>query len=323
MNQTLNTAEVEVGIVGLGLMGSSIVASMLASGHKVIALAPVENELKEGLYRIRQQLLHCQKFRLLSKPVEKYIEELIITEDYGELAACQLVVECIVEDISIKNKVFNKIAARVGANTILASNTSAIPISILQQNIPNPERFVGIHWAEPAYGTRFLEIVCGEKTSAATADKVLLLAENWGKEPTVLRKDIRGFITNRLMYAVYREALSLAEQKHASFEDIDKSFRYDAGSWMTLMGIFRRMDFMGLEDIPAIYEKIYPTLNNSESIPPLMQKLVDAKARGVKNGKGFYRYTEEEAERWESTFASFNEEIYQLAARFPSAPEKE
>jgi 3-hydroxybutyryl-CoA dehydrogenase len=166
--------------------------------------------------------------------------------------------------------------------------------------------------------TRFLEITCGDKTAPGKAEWVFSLAHHWDKEPTILRKDIRGFVTNRLMYAVYREALSLIKNREATIEDTDKAFRYDAGSWMTLMGIFRRMDFVGLKDNAEIIKNIFPKLNNDNEIPDIMQRMIDEKARGTKTSTGFYNYTEEEAKKWEENFALFNRDIYELAAKYPS-----
>lgn len=310
--------DTHIGIVGLGLMGSSIVASLLAAGHTVKAIAPLAGEQELAAARIKEQLLLCEKGALLTKPLPFYLSSLTISEDYNTLHDCSLVVECIIEDIEIKETVFKKILAAVGKDTVLASNTSAIPISILQTFISYPERFIGIHWAEPAFATRFLEIICGEKTAPGTAEWVFELAHQWGKEPTLLRKDIRGFITNRLMYSVYREALTLVENGQATIEDADKAFRYDAGSWMTLMGIFRRMDFMGLQNFQVVFNALFPGLSNTGEVPAVVRKLMDQDARGTQNCIGFYRYTEEECRKWDNAFEAFNQDIYQLAALYPS-----
>ena len=299
-------------------MGSSIVASLLAAGHTVKAIAPLAGEQDLAAERIKEQLLLCEKGALLTEPVASYLNSLTISDDYNSLNGCSLVVECIIEDIAIKEAVFKKIIAAVSKDTILASNTSAIPISMLQAFISYPERFIGIHWAEPAFATRFLEIICGEKTAPQTADWVFELAYQWGKEPTLLRKDIRGFITNRLMYSVYREALTLVENGHATIEDADKAFRYDAGSWMTLMGIFRRMDFMGLQDFQVIFNSLFPGLSNTGEVPAVVRELMDQDARGTQNCKGFYSYTEEECRNWDKAFEAFNQDIYRLAALYPS-----
>lgn len=311
-----------IGIVGLGLMGSSIVTSLLVLGYPVKAVAPIHGEKEVGYKRIKEHLLLCEKFEILEKDVDYYLSLLTVSSEYEILNGCLLVVECIVENLAIKETVFKKIAAVTNDTTILASNTSAIPISILQQTVPNPERFIGIHWAEPAFATRFLEIICGNLTDNKTTELVYKLALDWNKEPTVVKKDIRGFITNRLMYAVYREIIYLVEKGDATFEDADKAFRYDAGSWMTLMGIFRRMDFTGLKDAHTALNNIFPKLSNSDTIPPQMQRIVDAHARGVQNGKGFYNYTKKEAEAWMEAFAAFNKDIFHLAALYPEHPLK-
>lgn len=317
MKNSISKNEIPIGVVGLGLMGTSVVTALLISGHKVKAIAPLPGDLDVALQRIHGQLEHCSKARLLDQPLEWYLEQLTLTEDYANLSGCPAVLECVIEEISAKENVYKKITDQVSSDTIIASNTSAIPISQLQKNILFPERFLGIHWAEPAYMTRFLEITCGSQTSAKYAAWIFELAHRWGKEPTLLRKDIRGFVTNRLMYAIYREMFSLVEKGGATIEDVDKAFRYDAGSWITLMGIFRRMDFMGLKDYQQIFKNVFPTLCNDDEVPELMQQMVRQKARGTMNANGLYPYSEEEALEWDRAFAVFNEDIFGLAALYP------
>ncbi|HEX7755199.1 MAG TPA: 3-hydroxyacyl-CoA dehydrogenase family protein [Niabella sp.] len=305
-----------VGVVGLGLMGSSIVVALLASGYKVIAVAPVAGEAERASVHIREMLLHADKAGLLKDTVAAGFEAMTLCEDYAALSNCAIVLECVVENKEIKSTVYKKIAAAVARDVIIASNTSAIPISELQELVPGPERFVGIHWAEPAYMTRFLEVTCGSKTDVLLAEQAVALGVSCNKEPTLLKKDIRGFITNRLMYAVYREALTLVEQGHTSISDADKAFRYDAGAWMTLMGIFRRMDFMGTDEQMEIYSRLFNQLSNRSDVPLVMQRLAEKGARGVHDLDGLYTYTAEEARIWQAAFVNFNEAIYQLAIRY-------
>jgi len=316
-NSIINTNEIPIGVVGLGLMGSSVVTALLLAGHRVKAIAPMPPDMVSGPKRIREQLAHCERGGLLNEPAAWYLKHLEISDDYSALSSCQVVLECIIEEISIKESVYKKITDHVTVHTVIASNTSAIPISQLQKNISYPERFLGIHWAEPAYMTRFLEITCGSQTSARYANWIFELAHHWGKEPTLLRKDIRGFVTNRLMYAIYREMFSIVQKGEATIEDVDKAFRYDAGSWMTFMGVFRRMDFLGLKDFHRIFENVFPTLCNDEGVPELMQEMVRKKARGTLEARGLYTYTPEEARKWDEAFASFNEDIFKLAALYP------
>lgn len=320
MTEQFNTRNITIGVVGLGLMGSSIVVSLLLAGHQVIAIAPIPGEKEISPSRINDQLTLCAKDGLLTKSHNSYLSSLTISDDYKRLNDCSLVLECVIEKVEIKESVYKNIITCIRPDAIIGSNTSAVPISVLQQYVTYPERFIGIHWAEPAFATRFMEIICGSQTSIQTAEWVFKLAHHWGKEPTILKKDIRGFITNRLMYAVYREALHLVENGEATIEDADKAFRYDTGSWMTLMGIFRRMDFLGLKDYSVIFKNIFPRLSNDKEVPSLMQNLVDISASGTRSGKGLYDYTMEDAKNWEEAFVSFNRDIYQLASLYPSKP---
>lgn len=321
MGAEIDVQDSTIGVVGIGLMGSSIIASLLVAGHPVTAIAPLPHEEESGYKRILEQLLLCKRFGLIPSSPETYLNRLTVTTEYGKLSGCGLVLECVVEDIDIKEQVYKKITDATGMNSILATNTSAIPISVLQKKIRYPQRFIGIHWAEPAFATRFLEIVCGDQTSEATIDAVTAMAMSWGKESTLLRKDIRGFITNRLMYAVYREILYLVEKGDTNFMDADKSFRYDAGSWITLMGIFRRMDYVGLQEYFASFQRVFPLLSNSDEVSPRMQEVLDINSRGIFNGKGFYKYTQEEADQWAEAFSSFNMDIFYLAADYPEFTE--
>ncbi|GAB2781622.1 3-hydroxyacyl-CoA dehydrogenase family protein [Rhabdobacter roseus] len=315
-----NPHEISVGVVGLGLMGSSIVVALLLAGHRVVAIAPLPEDKNLGPKRINEYLAQCAQSGMLAAAPAKYLAQLTVTDDYAQLADCRLVLECVIEKLDVKKSVFSKIATYLATDAIIGSNTSAIPISTLQQYVPQPERFLGIHWAEPAYLTRFLEITCGQQTTPANAEWVLELAHHWGKEPTLLRKDVRGFITNRLMYAVYREIFHLIENQKATLEDVDKAFRYDAGSWMTLMGIFRRMDYLGLADYAEMLKTAFPQLSTTDQVPALMQRMVDTHARGVQNARGLYPYTEEEARQWEEAFALFNQDIYHLSSKYPVRP---
>lgn len=319
--ENIDTGDITVGVVGLGLMGCSFIASLLIAGHDVKAIAPIAEDMDSAQERIVNHLRLCAKAGLLGKPIESYLFQLVISEDYSQLDTCRLVLECVIEIPEIKKSVYGKIESVVSKNSVIASNTSAIPISELQKYLFHPERFIGIHWAEPSYFSRFLEITCGNNSDIQYAEWVYELAHYWGKEPTLLRKDLRGFITNRLMYAAYREGLSLVEKGEATLEDVDKAFRYDAGSWMTLMGIFRRMDFMGLKDQLEIFKTIFPKLCNDENVAPLMQEMVNINARGTKNLLGLYSYSEAEARKWEEAFVLFNADIYQLAALYPSLRE--
>ena len=187
----------------------------------------------------------------------------------------------------------------------------------LQQHTTHPKRFFGLHWAEPSHISRFLEIICGEQSDVELGDALYELSHKWGKEPTLVRKDIRGFITNRLMYAMYREAFHLVENGYATIEDVDRACRNNAGSWMTMVGVFRWMDLTGVHAYHTVLKDLFPSLTNSTEVPKLIDDIVEAGGKGVSNAHGFYNYTPEEAKAWEETFLEFSYEIRKLAAKYP------
>ncbi|MGC1243531.1 MAG: 3-hydroxyacyl-CoA dehydrogenase family protein [Chryseosolibacter sp.] len=317
-NKTINPKTIPIGVVGLGLMGCSIATCFLIAGHPVVAIAPIENDLSHAGKRIKDHLTKSKEEGLTPSAPETLLRNLTITMDYAALTDCALVVECTLEDQAIKKSVYEKIEAVIQSDAILTSNTSAIPISILQKLTKHPERFLGLHWAEPSHTTRFLEIICGELSDVAHGEYLYELSHHWGKEPTLVRKDIRGFITNRLMYAMYREAFYLVENGYATVEDVDRACRNNAGYWMTLVGVFRWMDLTGVPAYHTVMKDLFPTLNNQTTVPKLIDDIVKAGGKGVANAHGFHSYTPEEAKLWEETFKEFSYEIRKLALKYPA-----
>lgn len=314
----MNTKDISVGVVGLGLMGCSITTCLLMAGHHIIAVAPIPLDLEHAEKRILQHLERSYKEGLASHKPETFMQALTITEDYENLKNCRLVIECTIEDLDIKKSVYGKVEAVIDPGCLLVSNTSAIPISILQKLTQRPERFFGLHWMEPSHTTRFLEVICGEKSDILLGEYLYDLSHLWGKEPTLVRKDIRGFITNRLMYAMYREAFYLVENGYATIEDVDRACRNNPGYWMTLVGVFRWMDLTGVDAYRTVMKDLFPTLSNSTEVPKLIDDIVKKGGRGVATGKGFYEYTPEEVKLWEEIFTAFSYEIRELALKYPS-----
>ncbi len=312
-----------VGIVGLGHMGSSIAAALLLNGQKVIAISPIGSHLDNSApERIKNALEECKTQQLTDKDPISLLKNIVFSLDYQALEKCWLVIECVLEDIEIKKSVYQKIEPCVSNEAIIASNTSAIPISILQNHLNRPERFFGMHWAEPAYTSRFLEIVCGEKSPVELGEQLYAITEKWGKEPTLVRKDIRGFITNRIMYAMYREAFHLVENGYATVEDVDRACKNDGGHWMTFCGLFRYMDLTGIKAYHAVMKNLFPELSNQTTIPKLIDDIVKEGGNGIFNGKGFYDYTEEEAKEWENAFEKFSFDIDRLSLKYSKKTNK-
>ena len=306
-----------VAVIGLGLMGRSIIACLLASGHRVIGVTRDVSGRTATRDEVRALLEQMKAERVLGHDPADLASRLEVTSDYGAIAGCPVVIESIIEDLDAKKDALQRIEASVGADAIIGSNTSAIPVSQLQQCLSRPERLLGIHWAEPAHITRFMEIICGERTAPEFAERAAALARRWGKEPTMVRKDIRGFITNRIMYAMIREAFFLVENGYATPADVDRSVRNDLGWWITFAGPFRFMDLTGIPAYAAVMKDLLPELDCSKEVPPLMRRIVESGARGVQNASGFYPYTRESAERWEALFLKFSYDIRALAQKYP------
>jgi 3-hydroxybutyryl-CoA dehydrogenase len=312
--------KIRIGTVGLGLMGSSIATCILAAGHEVTSLIKDKSTAAEAQERIIGFLQQLQREGLLAESPETVLSKIRITDDPSLLQDHEVVIESIIEDMEEKKRVYQQLETVLSPQAIIGSNTSAIPVSALQLGMKHPERLLGIHWAEPAHITRFMEVICGRDTDLENAKKIIALAETWGKEPSLLQKDIRGFITNRIMYAMLRESFNLVENGYATVEDVDRSLRNDLGYWITFAGPFRFMDLTGIPAYLTVMKDLFPELDNSSSAPTMMEELVAAGAKGVSNAQGFYPYTKESAEEWEKKFIEFSYDVRKLAEKYTKKP---
>lgn len=305
------------GVVGMGLMGSSIAACLLGAGHRLACVEADPAKLRTAPKRLRELLLDSWNRGLISISPDQLMARVTISSDFVVLKDATIIVESTIESVAVKRQVISNIEAAVSSRTLIGSNTSAIPVTQLQQGARHPARILGLHWAEPANITRFMEIICGKNTSLGNAQKAMRLARSWGKEPSLLRRDIRGFITNRIMYAMLREAFYLVESGYATIADVDRSLRNDLGYWITFAGPFRFMDLTGIPAYAAVMKDLFRDLNCSTKVPRLMQQMVRSGGLGVANAKGFYRYTPAQAKRWEKLFLEFSHEIRGLAGKYP------
>jgi len=308
--------KIPIGTVGLGLMGSSIATCILAAGHTVMALVKSMSDAKGARLRILGYLEELYEEGMLKENPALALARLTITDDVNQLEGYEIIIESIIESVEEKKAVYAQLEAVIPPTAIIGSNTSAIPVTILQEGLQHPERLLGIHWAEPAHITRFMEVICGNQSDITFAHIIIDMAESWGKEPSLLKKDIRGFITNRIMYAMLREAFHLVEKGYATVEDVDRSLRNDLGYWITFAGPFRFMDLTGIPAYFTVMKDLFPDLDNTTTMPALMEQVVKEGALGVSNAKGFYPYTEKSAANWEKKFIEFSYDIRKLAEKY-------
>jgi 3-hydroxybutyryl-CoA dehydrogenase len=269
-----------VAVVGLGLMGRSIAACLLAAGHRVVGITNEPGTAADVRDRVRVLLLEMRAENLLATQPEQVLEHFTVSSSLEDARDSEIVFETITEDLGLKRQVLREAESVVSATCILASNTSALPVSLLQEGLAHPERVLGIHWDEPAHVTRFLEIIPGPATAPGLLDRVRALASGWGKEPSVLRREIRGFITNRISYAMFREACHLVDSGVCTVEDVDRSLRNDVGWWIPFAGPFRYMDLMGVEAYGRVMKDLLPELSSSATYS-------SAEARVSRTGMAF------------------------------------
>ncbi len=298
-------------------MGTSITACLLAAGHSVHCIEADPAKVRSAPKRLLALLKDAHRKGISAASPATLMQHVTVSGDFHDLQDAKVVIESTVEDPAVKRRVIAEIESVVSPSTLIGTNTSAIPVTELQKGAGRPERILGLHWGEPAHITRFMEVICGKETSPAIAQRAVRLARKWGKEPSLLRRDIRGFITNRIMYAMLREAFYLVDSGFATVADVDRSLRNDYGYWITFAGPFRFMDLTGIPAYAAVMQDLLPDLSCAKEVPALMRKVAGSGARGVSNAKGFYRYTPAQAKRWEDLFLKFSYEIRELADRYP------
>ncbi|OGG02618.1 MAG: hypothetical protein A3F83_13270 [Candidatus Glassbacteria bacterium RIFCSPLOWO2_12_FULL_58_11] len=306
-----------VGLIGLGLMGQGIASSLIANGFKVVAFSRSPEREIQSRQRIAEALEQLVERKFIERSAAAgWPERFVFVRSLEALKGCPFIIETVKEDLKLKLEIYRKLEAFLPAGTVIASNTSSLPISILQEGRKHPGRFIGMHWAEPAEITRYQEIIKGRQTSARAVKLTVRLAERCGKEPSVLNFDIRGFISNRLMYAMMREACHLVEAGVADIETVDRSFRNDIGWWATLAGPFRWMDLTGIPAYATVMEGLFPELSNARTVPKIMKVTAEGGAQGITNLKGFYEYDKESAHAWEKAWMDFTYDIRKLVEKY-------
>ena len=306
-----------VGLIGLGLMGRGIASCLLAHGLHVIAYNRTASRAKNALVSIEGSLRELVKRKVVKpRAVADWKKRIKLTRSPKGLADCPFIIESVKEDIDLKLRIYEEVERLAAPDAVIASNTSSFPVALLQQGRMHPDRFIVMHWAEPAWITRFLEIVKGESTSEKTLRMARHLGVLCGKHPTVLSFDIRGFIANRIMYAFIREACHLVDIGVADPQTIDETFRNDVGLWATLAGPFRWMDLTGIHSYGLVMKGLLPELSDGKHVPKVLQEMIRKNARGISNRKGFYKYSAESAKAWEKAWVDFTFDAKKLKEKY-------
>lgn len=306
-----------VGVAGLGLLGRGIVTCLVANGHSVVAWNRTPRRARAAVEHAGQALAELVRRKVVTRArVKDWRERLSVARQPEELGRCGFVIESVKEDLALKRELFARLEAALSPRAVIASNTSSLPITLLQEGAARPERFVGMHWGEPAEITRFLEIIPGRQTSPRALRLAARLGTACGKDPTVLKFDLRGFLSNRMMYAMMREACYLVESGVADMETVDRSFRNDIGWWATIAGPFRWMDLTGIPAYAAVMDGLLPELCDTKCTPRLMREAVARGAQGVSNRRGFYSYNTVTSRKWQQAWVDFSYDVRKLVEKY-------
>jgi 3-hydroxybutyryl-CoA dehydrogenase len=216
-------------------------------------------------------------------------------------AACQgvdLLVEAISEHLDLKKEMFRKFDDLCPPNAILATNTSGLSVTEIAGATRRPDRVAGMHFWNPPHIIPLVEVTRGEETSDETAESLMEVSRRLGKKPILVRRDVPGFVGNRLQFAVVREALHLLSEGVASAEDIDTAMTAGPGIRYGFMGPLRTADLGGLDVFQAISSYLFDALDAGKGPSPLLERLVKEGKFGAKSGEGFYKYGAEDAPRF-------------------------
>lgn len=280
-----------IGIIGSGTMGIGIAQVAATNLCKVYLYdqntAQTEKSL-EGLQKVLTRLV--EKERISYEEGENIYNRIVFCTELKELKDCDLVIEAIIENKEIKQKVFKDLEAIVSKDCVLASNTSSISITSISSELQHPKRFLGIHFFNPAPLMPLVEVIPGLLTEKILPQRIYDLMKLWGKTP-VIAQDLPGFIVNRVARPFYGEALRMVEEKIATPEQIDDAMK-TLGNFK--MGPFELMDLIGIDINFSVTKTVYADYFFDPKYKPslLQQRMSEAKLHGKKTGKGFYDYSE-------------------------------
>ena len=274
-----------IAVVGAGLMGHGIAQVFALAGHDVTITDSVRASLDTARDRILANLKDLGDD-------ERAVERVTPVADLGKaVREADYVVEAVQEDLSVKQRLFGEIEKHVRPDTILASNTSVIPITRIMEGLKHRERALGTHWWNPPYLVPLVEVIATQWTAPQAINFTMRLHAEAGKKPAHVKKDVPGFIGNRLQHALWREAISLVEHGICDAETVDSVIKSAFGRRLAVLGPLENADMVGTELTLAIHKTVLPDIDSRRGPSPYLEKLVADGKLGFKTGEGFRRWT--------------------------------
>ena len=284
-----------IGVIGAGAMGSGIAQVAAQCGHEVVLVDQNQSALdksQKNLASVANRLIEKERWTVeFSQEVQQSI---IRTTDWNQLKPCTWIIEAIVEDLAVKTDVFRKLEAIVDSTAVLASNTSSLSLTAIAGKLSNPERFVGLHFFNPAPLMALVEVIPALQTNPDLVIRAMEQMRSWNKTP-VKAKDTPGFIVNRVARPFYGEALRIVEEGLASPQAVDAAMK----ACGFRMGPFELMDLIGNDVNYAVTQSVFEAFYYDPRYrPSLIQKqFVDAGWLGRKSGRGYYHYESESTDK--------------------------
>jgi 3-hydroxybutyryl-CoA dehydrogenase len=286
----------DISIVGAGVMGHGLAAQFARQGARVTLIDHRQSNLDRAEQQIGDVITFLNEESLTNLSTNNVLDRIEFTLDtVTGVADTEIVIETVSEDLEVKQKMFETVAAAAPDDTVLASNTSGIPPTKLADAVPEvADRIVVCHWWNPPYLMPPVEVVPGEETSDATIEQTTAIIAAVDRNPIVLKREIPGFVWNRIQFAVVRECMYLLEEDIASLEDIDAAVRDGYALRTAVVGPFQTMDLGGLELFRKIANDLYPELCDDEGPSELFDNYISQGRSGIQGGAGFYKYDDSE-----------------------------
>ncbi|HEV8463457.1 MAG TPA: 3-hydroxyacyl-CoA dehydrogenase family protein [Pseudolabrys sp.] len=281
-------AKARIAVVGAGLMGHGIAQVFALAGHGVTIYDSIVASLDTVKTRILTNLKDLGDD-------QKAVERVTPVSDLAQAVRdADYVVEAVLEDLPLKQKMFAEIESYVRPDTILASNTSVIPITRIMEGLKQRERALGTHWWNPPYLVPLVEVIETQWTSRPAIDFTMKLHAAAGKKPAHVKKDVPGFIGNRLQHALWREAVALVEHGICDAETVDTVIKSAFGRRLAVLGPLENADMVGTDLTLAIHRTVLPDIDSRPRPSPYLEKLVKDQKLGFKSGEGFRKWSPEQ-----------------------------
>jgi 3-hydroxybutyryl-CoA dehydrogenase len=304
-------------VIGTGMMGPGIAATLAMGGVRATILSRTPERAERGLEAARGRVRFLAENELAdAAQAARALSLLSGSAAFDEtVAASELIVESGPEDMAFKWELFARMDAIAAPQAVLASNTSGLSITAIASRCARPERVLTTHFWNPPHLMPLVEIVHGEKTSAAVARQVRDLLASCGKMPVIVKKDRPGQLGNRLQMALVREAANIVAEGIADAEDVDNVVRNGLGLRMPAYGILEHMDVAGLDLAIAVLEYVVPDLYNEPRAPEYFRALVRQGDLGARTGKGFYDWSVKSADEVKARRDEFLVEVLRSRRR--------